>query len=131
MGVGALLEKARIEQGLTIEDVAERTKIKPQFLQAIEQEQFHLLPDKAYVRSFIRTYARALGVEDQLAVQGDLGEAALGVDDLSASIRKRRERARRARRNRFLIRVAVVILVLAGAAFLAYWMMFRGNFWVE
>lgn len=61
MGVGSLLEKARVEQGLTIEELAERTKIRPQFLQAIEEEQYHLLPDQAYVRPFIRTYARALG----------------------------------------------------------------------
>jgi len=127
MGVGSLLEKARVEQGLTIEELAERTKIRPQFLQAIEEEQYHLLPDQAYVRPFIRTYARALGVEDQLQVEVEPRESTLRVDDLSASIRKRRERARRARRTRFLIRFAVLIVLLAGAAYLAYWMMLRGN----
>ncbi|HAI52406.1 MAG: helix-turn-helix domain-containing protein [Limnochordia bacterium] len=127
MGVGSLLEKARVEQGLTIEELAERTKIRPQFLQAIEEEQYHLLPDQAYVRPFIRTYARALGVEDQLQVEVEPRESTLRVDDLSASIRERRERARRARRTRFLIRFAVLIVLLAGAAYLAYWMMLRGN----
>jgi len=127
MGVGSLLEKARVEQGLTIEELAERTKIRPQFLQAIEEEQYHLLPDQAYVRPFIRTYARALGVEDQLQVEVEPSESTLRVDDLSASIRERRERARRARRTRFLIRFAVLIVLLAGAAYLAYWMMLRGN----
>lgn len=95
MGVGSLLEKARVEQGLTIEELAERTKIRPQFLQAIEEEQYHLLPDQAYVRPFIRTYARALGVEDQLQVEVEPRESTLRVDDLSASIRERRERAHR------------------------------------
>jgi len=127
MGVGALLEKARVEQGLTIEEVAERTKIKPQFLEAIEQEQFQLLPDQAYVRPFIRTYARALGVEDQLAEETEPKESTLRVDELAASMRERRERARRARRTRFLVRSAVVIIVLAGAAALIYWWMLRGN----
>lgn len=127
MGVGSLLEKARVEQGLTIEELAERTKIRPQFLQAIEEEQYHLLPDQAYVRPFIRTYARALGVEDQLQVEVEPRESTLRVDDSSASIRERRERARRARRTRFLIRFAVLIVLLAGAAYLAYWMMLRGN----
>ena len=127
MGVGSLLEKARVEQGLTIEELAERTKIRPQFLQAIEEEQYHLLPDQAYVRPFIRTYARALGVEDQLQVEVEPRESTLRVDDLSASIRERRERARRARRTRFLIRFAVLIVLLAGAAYLAYWIMLRGN----
>lgn len=127
MGAGSLLEKARVEQGLTIEELAERTKIRPQFLQAIEEEQYHLLPDQAYVRPFIRTYARALGVEDQLQVEVEPRESTLRVDDLSASIRERRERARRARRTRFLIRFAVLIVLLAGAAYLAYWMMLRGN----
>ena len=66
-GLGTLLEKARLKQGLTIEQVSERTKIRPQYLQAIEDEEFHLLPDQAYVNAFIRTYAKALGLQDQLS----------------------------------------------------------------
>ncbi|HPT82470.1 MAG TPA: helix-turn-helix transcriptional regulator [Limnochordia bacterium] len=121
------MERARVEQGLTIEQVAERTKIKPQFLEAIEQEQFHLLPDQAYVRPFIRTYARALGVEDELEAEEAPKESTLRVDELTVSIRERRERARRARRTRFLIRSAVVLVILAAVAVAVYWFMFRGN----
>lgn len=127
IGVGALLQKARIEQGLTIQEVADQTKIKPQFLQAIEEEQYHLLPDQAYVRAFVRTYARALGVEDQLETQDEPVEGSLRVDELTASVRERRERARRARRTRFLVRTTILVLILAGASYLAYWLMFRGN----
>ena len=61
-----LLGYCKDSLALTIEEMSERTKIRPQFLQAIEEEQLHLLPDQAYVRPFIRTYASALGVEDQI-----------------------------------------------------------------
>ena len=65
-GMGTLLEKARRKKGLTIEDMSNRTKIRPQYLQAIEDEEFHLLPDQAYVKAFIRTYAKALGLQDEI-----------------------------------------------------------------
>ncbi len=49
---GTLLQEARLEQGLTIEDMVERTKIRADFLQAMEAGDFEKLPDRAYVRPF-------------------------------------------------------------------------------
>lgn len=119
--MGTLLQKARIEQGLTIEEMSNRTKIRPQFLQAIEEGEYHLLPGTAYVKPFIRTYARALGVEDQ--VEMEYTEPTPLTDEVASGIRERRERARRARRNRFLLRLAAAVLLLAGAGYLIYWFM--------
>ncbi|HHT90282.1 MAG: helix-turn-helix transcriptional regulator [Bacillota bacterium] len=70
-GMGTLLEKARRKKGLTIEDMSNRTKIRPQYLQAIEDEEFHLLPDQAYVKAFIRTYAKALGLQDEISTDSE------------------------------------------------------------
>jgi cytoskeletal protein RodZ len=122
-GLGTLLAQARIEQGFTIDEMSERTRIRPQFLQAIEEEQFHLLPDQAYVKPFIRTYARALGVEDQIEAETEPRETSLLAEDLATSIRERRERARKARRTRFLIRLRLGAVSLAGAAYLVDWFM--------
>jgi cytoskeletal protein RodZ len=120
MGLGTLLEKARLRQGLTIEEMSDRTKIKPQFLQAIEEEEYHLLPGEAYVKPFIRTYAKALGLDDE--IMGDVEGPAVISEDVfvDAGIRERRERAKRARRRRFLVRVITALLVLSGAAYLFF-----------
>ena len=121
-GLGTLLAQARIEQGFTIDEMSERTRIRPQFLQAIEEEQFHLLPDQAYVKPFIRTYARALGVEDQIEAETEPRETSLLAEDLATSIRERRERARKAAHS-VLIRLLLGAVILAGAAYLVYWFM--------
>jgi cytoskeleton protein RodZ len=47
---------------LTIEDIAARTRIKAGFLNAIERGHFELLPGPFFARTFLRTYARELGL---------------------------------------------------------------------
>jgi cytoskeletal protein RodZ len=53
----------RQSKGLTIEDIARRTKIRSGFLEAIEEGNYHLLPEKYYVETFIKVYAETLGVD--------------------------------------------------------------------
>lgn len=123
MGLGTLLEKARQEQGLTIEEMSKRTKIRSQFLQAIEEEQYHLLPGEAYVKPFIRTYTKALGLEEHVMLepdQGPLQASASSENVLDVGIRGRRERLKKARRRRFIIRLAVAVVMLAGIGYLLY-----------
>lgn len=68
--VGERLQKERIRQGLTIEDVAKATKIRPEFLSAIEKGDYKKLPSSAYIQGFIRNYTEFLGlpVKETLAV---------------------------------------------------------------
>ena len=120
MGLGTLLEKARLQQGLTIEEMSERTKIKPQFLLAIEEENFHELPGDAYVKPFVRTYAKALGLEDEIAISYEDSPTSISEEVMvELGIRERRERSRKARRRRFTFRV-VFTLVIVGVGYLVY-----------
>ena len=123
--LGTLLAKARLNQGLTIEEMSERTKIRPNYLEAIEAEEFHLLPGEAYVKPFLRTYAKALGLEDQIASSLQ-SEASVSEDAISAvSIRERRERTRKIRRRRFIIRLSFLLIMLGGALYLMYMLLNR------
>jgi cytoskeleton protein RodZ len=63
-GVGAKLREARLQRGLDLAEVAAATKIQARFLAAIEGEEWDLLPGEFYARSFIRTYAGHLGLEE-------------------------------------------------------------------
>ncbi len=62
--IGERLREERVRRGLTIEQVAGQTKIHASMLEAIETENFDLLPGGFFARSFIRQYARVLGVDE-------------------------------------------------------------------
>ena len=66
---GARLKWARERAGLTVNDVAARLRLHPAQVRALESETFKALPEAAYVRGFVRSYARIvdLPVEPLLA----------------------------------------------------------------
>ncbi|MGI6639500.1 MAG: helix-turn-helix domain-containing protein [Desulfobulbus sp.] len=60
---GAILQQAREERGLSLQDVVTATKISVNNLQAIETADYERLPADLYIRGFIRMYAEFLGLE--------------------------------------------------------------------
>lgn len=62
-GIGEQLRAGREAGGLTIAEISRETGVPPHFLEALEREQFYELPDPVYVRGFIRTYSRFVGIE--------------------------------------------------------------------
>ena len=67
--IGATLREARMRQRIDITDMEMRTKIRAKYLRALENEEWDLLPGPTYVRSFLRTYADALGLDAKLLVE--------------------------------------------------------------
>lgn len=57
------LKEKREALGLSFAELFQRTRISVTYLQAIENNDFHLLPVSVYTKNFIKTYARALGVD--------------------------------------------------------------------
>jgi cytoskeleton protein RodZ len=62
---GENLRREREMRGVTLEEISAATKISVRFLQAIEREDFETLPGGVFTRSFIRTYARYLGLDEE------------------------------------------------------------------
>jgi cytoskeleton protein RodZ len=62
--VGAALREARERAGLSVEDVANRLKFAPRQITALEQDDFANLPETAFVRGFVRSYARMLQLDE-------------------------------------------------------------------
>ncbi|MCS7215198.1 MAG: DUF4115 domain-containing protein [Thermodesulfovibrio sp.] len=56
-------KKRRLELQKSLEEIAEKTKIKKQCLQLIEEGRFDELPIEVYTRAYIKTYANILGVD--------------------------------------------------------------------
>ena len=63
--LGSQLRAAREAQSLTLEQVFKATRIKPSFLEAIEANQFHVLPGPVQARGFVRSYANYLGLDGE------------------------------------------------------------------
>lgn len=68
--IGQEFAEERKRQGKTIEEVTKATKIKEEFLRAIEKGDFKALPSSTYAYGFVRNYAKYLGlpVEKSLAI---------------------------------------------------------------
>lgn len=62
---GANLRREREMRGVPLEEISEATKISVRCLQALEAEQFSKLPGGIFTRSFIRAYAKYLGLDEE------------------------------------------------------------------
>lgn len=63
--VGEVLAETRERQRIPLEKVSQATRIRTEFLLALERNQFELLPAEPFVKGFIRSYARYLGLDPE------------------------------------------------------------------
>jgi cytoskeletal protein RodZ len=58
------LQQRRQRAGISLEQIAERTKISIRFLKAIESEEFEKLPGGIFATSYLRQYAAVVGIDE-------------------------------------------------------------------
>jgi cytoskeletal protein RodZ len=116
--IGTTLREARMRARIDISEIETETKIRAKYLRALENEEWDLLPGPTYVKSFLRTYADALGLDGKLLIEEyKLRHERLSDVELQPIAplgqRERRRRPRAAVPRGFLVAVVVVGL-LAG-----------------
>lgn len=67
--IGATLREARMRARIDISEIEAETKIRAKYLRALENEEWDLLPGPTFVKTFLRTYAEALGLDAKLIVE--------------------------------------------------------------
>jgi cytoskeleton protein RodZ len=68
--IGETLRRERVRRNLDLDQISRQTKISVRFLELIEAEQFERLPGGVFTKSFVRQYARALGLdEDEIVAE--------------------------------------------------------------
>src|SRR5262245_44457031 len=67
---GSTFKARREAKGLSLEQIATETRINTRFLDAIERDDFQVLPGGIFSRGFVRAYAEALGMDPNEAVAG-------------------------------------------------------------
>ena len=62
------LREQREKSGLTLQQMATKTRIDIKFLEAIDQGNFAFLPD-LYVKAFVKQYAKTIGLDENLMIK--------------------------------------------------------------
>ncbi len=63
--IGELLQEERQRHHLSIEQLAQQTRVKVEYLRALEANQFAELPAATFVKGYIKTYAKIFGFDYQ------------------------------------------------------------------
>jgi cytoskeleton protein RodZ len=118
---GGRLAWERQKAGLTVTDIAARLRLHPKQVRAIEAESLDELPEAAYVRGFVRGYARIFGI-DPTPLLADLNDriappAGSVVDGMTANgdYSPVRAAGRETASRQLVVGLAVVGLVALGA----------------
>ena len=116
--IGSTLRAARMSARIDVSEIEAETKIRAKYLRALENEEWDLLPGPTFVRSFLRTYAQALGLDGKALVEEYRlnyerpSEAAL--EPIVSSPQSARRRVPGSRPSRgYMAIVGVVLVVIA------------------
>jgi cytoskeleton protein RodZ len=122
--IGNTLREARVRRTITLQQVEEDTKIRVKYIQAMENEDFDVMPGATFVKGFLRTYSEYLSLDpevmlDEYRSRGvkttEIQEPFGGVSMLGAP------RSHRGRNT--VVFVAIICLLVLGVI----WILGRGG----
>ena len=67
--IGDYLKEGRAKKSLTIEEVAEGTGIRTQYLEALERGEYSKIPGDVFIKGFLRNYGNYLGLDGNEIVE--------------------------------------------------------------
>jgi len=113
--VGEFFRQVRETKGLTIDEVASKTRIRTDFVKALEDGNFAKLPDQVFARGFVRSYARSLGLDEEDAIHRFIQSAGSFYEKQDERERlkiRQVEEDRKRQANRKAVAIAIGIAVL-------------------
>jgi len=114
------LKSIRESRGLTLKDIFKKTRISVTTLSAIENSDFHLLPPPVFTKSFIKIYAKSLGVESSSTLARY--EQYLKTLDIAYKNAETKKPPVRGRVNyRRFLWITTIIVVAVSATFMLFW----------
>lgn len=115
--VGEFFRQVRETKGLTVDEVASKTRIRTDFVKALEDGNFAKLPDQVFARGFVRSYARSLGLDEEDAIHRFIQSAGSFYEKQDERERLKirqveEDRKRQANRKTVAIAIGVAVLTL-------------------
>jgi cytoskeletal protein RodZ len=68
--IGQQLRAAREARGISLREISEQTRISTRYLEAIEQNNYKNLPGGIFNKSFVKAYAKYVGIDEKDALAG-------------------------------------------------------------
>ena len=123
--IGEVLRLARINQGLSLDELQKKTEIQLDMLEAMEADDFDQLPSPFYTRSFLKKYAWAVELDDQIVLDAyDSGsmityeEVDVDEDELTG---RRRSSKKNKKKTSFLPLFYFILFALSILIFVTYY----------
>ena len=113
--IGDFFKQVRETKGLTVDEVASKTRIRTDFVKALEEGNFAKLPDQVFARGFVRSYARSLGLDEEDAIHRFIQSAGAFYEKQDERERlkiRQAEEERKRRSNRKAVAIAIGIAIL-------------------
>ncbi|MBS0183838.1 MAG: helix-turn-helix domain-containing protein [Nitrospira sp.] len=113
--MGEFFRQVRETKGLTVDEVASKTRIRTDFVKALEDGNFAKLPDQVFAKGFVRSYARSLGLDEEDAIHRFIQSAGSFYEkqDERERLKVRQiEEDRKRQSNRKAVAIAISIAVL-------------------
>ena len=113
VAIGEQLKEAREAKNLSLEDIAQRTKLRKDQVKAIEEGNFSNLPPMAYVKGFVKLYSKAVGLDINHT-------AAATVDTITPQTPSRRQPMKRSSVSIDFSKIIFLIVFLSIVALSVY-----------
>jgi cytoskeleton protein RodZ len=128
---GERMKREREMRGITLEEIANSTKIGTRSLKALEDEDFDQLPGGIFNKGFVRAYAKYLGIDEEQAVADFMAalEESLKPPTIVIEAQERAEREKKeneAAVRPWLALLAIVVVIAGGVVGYKYWEGQRG-----
>ncbi|MGD9852452.1 MAG: helix-turn-helix domain-containing protein [Nitrospirales bacterium] len=113
-GFGGFLQQARKKKRLSLEEVASQTRIQQKYLEALESENFGNLPGKVFAKGFVRSYAKAIGVDEEEALQRFLDTSRNFYEQNQLEQQHQHTKVQAEHRGKFNRNLVLVLFVVLG-----------------
>lgn len=126
---GEKLKRERELRSVTLEEIADATKIGTRSLRALEQEQFAQLPGGIFNKGFVRAYANYLGIDAEQAVadftaaSGDAAKES-DISEIAGQVERQRAQSPSPRGpsvSSMLVLVVFLVIIFSVIGGLRYW----------
>ena len=115
-GVGEKLREHRVKRGLTIQEVEEQTKIRGFYIEAIENEDYKILPGKVYIIGFLKNYCKVLRISPTEIID-EFNSSWPDRDNVKDYVNGVNERKKKAPKEGFnynkLLRFSIIVVAVA------------------